>query len=142
LETKNGHPASDVEIAEAMQISREEVSELMVRMGRTNIYSLDDILGTSDGDDHVSFIELLADNDANTGGEVEGKEIRRILTSGVDNLPERERLVIALYYFEGLTFKEIGRVLGVSESRVYQLHTQAMNRLRNFMRQEGGIQVR
>ncbi|MEY4882122.1 MAG: hypothetical protein RLZ87_1555, partial [Armatimonadota bacterium] len=49
LETKNGHPASDVEIAEAMQISREEVSELMVRMGRTNIYSLDDILGTSDG---------------------------------------------------------------------------------------------
>ncbi|MEY4881984.1 MAG: hypothetical protein RLZ87_1417, partial [Armatimonadota bacterium] len=132
----------DVEIAEAMQISREEVSELMVRMGRTNIYSLDDILGTSDGDDHVSFIELLADNDANTGGEVEGKEIRRILTSGVDNLPERERLVIALYYFEGLTFKEIGRVLGVSESRVYQLHTQAMNRLRNFMRQEGGIQVR
>ncbi|MCX6341685.1 MAG: sigma-70 family RNA polymerase sigma factor, partial [Fimbriimonadales bacterium] len=69
-------------------------------------------------------------------------EIRRILTSGVDNLPERERLVIALYYFEGLTFKEIGRVLGVSESRVYQLHTQAMNRLRNFMRQEGGIQVR
>jgi RNA polymerase sigma factor for flagellar operon FliA len=111
-------------------------------MGRTNIYSLDDILGTSDGDDHVSFIELLADNDANTGGEVEGKEIRRILTSGVDNLPERERLVIALYYFEGLTFKEIGRVLGVSESRVYQLHTQAMNRLRNFMRQEGGIQVR
>ena len=142
LETKNGHPASDVEIAEAMQISREEVSELMVRMGRTNIYSLDDILGTSDGDDHVSCIELLADNDANTGGEVEGKEIRRILTSGVDNLPERERLVIALYYFEGLTFKEIGRVLGVSESRVYQLHTQAMNRLRNFMRQEGGIQVR
>jgi RNA polymerase sigma factor for flagellar operon FliA len=142
LETKNGHPASDVEIAEAMHISREEVSELMVRMGRTNIYSLDDILGTSDGDDHVSFIELLADNDANTGGEVEGKEIRRILTSGVDNLPERERLVIALYYFEGLTFKEIGRVLGVSESRVYQLHTQAMNRLRNFMRQEGGIQVR
>lgn len=142
LETKNGHPASDVEIAEAMQIRREEVSELMVRMGQTNIYSLDDILGTSDGDDHVSFIELLADNDANTGGEVEGKEIRRILTSGVDNLPERERLVIALYYFEGLTFKEIGRVLGVSESRVYQLHTQAMNRLRNFMRQEGGIQVR
>jgi RNA polymerase sigma factor for flagellar operon FliA len=47
-----------------------------------------------------------------------------------------------LYYFEGLTFKEIGKVLGVSESRVYQLHTQAMNRLRNFMRQEGGIGVR
>ena len=111
-------------------------------MGRTNVYSLDDILGSSDGDDHVSFIELLADENTSTGGEVEGKEIRRILTKGVDHLPERERLVVALYYFEGLTFKEIGKVLGVSESRVYQLHTQAMNRLRNFMRQEGGIGVR
>jgi len=88
-----------------------------------------------------AFIELLADENTSTGGEVEGKEIRRILTKGVDHLPERERLVVALYYFEGLTFKEIGKVLGVSESRVYQLHTQAMNRLRNFMRQEGGVGV-
>lgn len=142
LETKFGRPATDQEIAETMGISSQEVSELMVRMGRTNVYSLDDILGTSDGDDHVSFIELLADENTSTGGEVEGKEIRRILTQGVDHLPERERLVVALYYFEGLTFKEIGKVLGVSESRVYQLHTQAMNRLRNFMRQEGGIGVR
>jgi len=142
LETQLGRPATSHEVAEKMEVSKEEVSELMVRMGRTNIYSLDDILGTSDGEEHVSFLELLADDDSNTSGEVEGKEIRRILTSGVDHLPERERLVIALYYFEGLTFKEIGRVLGVSESRVYQLHTQAMNRLRNFMRQEGGIQIR
>jgi RNA polymerase sigma factor for flagellar operon FliA len=64
------------------------------------------------------------------------------LTAGVDRLPERERLVVALYYFEGLTFKEIGKVLGVSESRVYQLHTQAMNRLRNFMHEEGGVPIR
>lgn len=142
LETQLGRPATDHEIAETMAVSKEEVSELMVRMGRTNIYSLDDILGTSDGDDHVAFVELLADDNTNTGGEVEGREIRRILSQGVDLLPERERLVVALYYFEGLTFKEIGRVLNVSESRVYQLHTQAMNRLRNFMRQEGGIQVR
>jgi len=49
---------------------------------------------------------------------------------------------VALYYFEGLTFKEIGKVLGVSESRVYQLHTQAMTRLRNYMHQEGGVQTR
>ena len=49
---------------------------------------------------------------------------------------------LALYYFEGLTFKEIGKVLGVSESRVYQLHTQAMTRLRAFMKQEGGVPAR
>lgn len=139
LETKMGRPASDVELAETMGISRQEVSELMVRMGRTNVYSLDDILGTGDGDDHIHFVDLIVDDAANTGGEIEGREIRRILAAGVDRLPERERLVVALYYYEGLTFKEIGKVLNVSESRVYQLHTQAMNRLRNFMRQEAGV---
>ena len=111
-------------------------------MGRTNIYSLDDILGTGDSDDQISFVDILVDENSSPSGEVEGKEIRRILASGVDKLPDRERLVVALYYFEGLTFKEIGRVLGVSESRVYQLHTQAMTRLRNFMKQEGAVPAR
>ncbi|MBI5707486.1 MAG: FliA/WhiG family RNA polymerase sigma factor [Armatimonadetes bacterium] len=142
LETKFGRPATDVEIAEHMGLSVSEVSELMVRMGRTNVYSLDDILTTSDGDDSIHFVELIVDEQSNTGGEIEGREIRRILSSGVDKLPDRERLVVALYYFEGLTFKEIGKVLGVSESRVYQLHTQAMNRLRHHMHEEGGVPAR
>jgi RNA polymerase sigma factor for flagellar operon FliA len=142
LETKMGQQPSDHEIAEAMGLSVAEVSELMVRMGRTNVYSLDDILGGGDSDDHIHFIELIVDENANTGGEIEGREIRRILASGVDRLPERERLVVALYYFEGLTFKEIGKVLGVSESRVYQLHTQAMTRLRTYIKQEGGVGAR
>jgi RNA polymerase sigma factor FliA len=139
LESRLGQPASETQIAEHMGITVGEVNELLVRMGRTNIYSLDDILGTSDSDDQIHFMDLIVDEDANPSGEVEGKEIRRILAAGVDKLPDRERLVVALYYFEGLTFKEIGRVLGVSESRVYQLHTQAMNRLRNFMRAEGAV---
>jgi RNA polymerase sigma factor FliA len=142
LETKLGRPATEHEVAEAMGVTIQEVSELMVRMGRTNVYSLDDILGTGDGDDHIHFVELIVDENANTGGEVEGREIRRVLAQGVDRLPERERLVVALYYFEGLTFKEIGRVLAVSESRVYQLHTQAMTRLRSYMKAEGGVQAR
>jgi RNA polymerase sigma factor for flagellar operon FliA len=142
LETRFGRPANEQELAEYMGISANEVGELMVRMGRTNVYSLDDILTSSDGDDHIHFVELLVDESSNTGGEVEGRELKRILTNGVDRLPERERLVIALYYCEGLTFKEIGRVLNVSESRVYQLHTQAMNRLRNYMSQEGGVTTR
>jgi RNA polymerase sigma factor for flagellar operon FliA len=141
LETRMGRTPSEHEIAETMGLSVQEVNELMVRMGRTNVYSLDDILGGTDGEDHIHFVELIVDEDSNPGGEMEGKELRRFLALGVDKLPERERLVVALYYFEGLTFKEIGRVLGVSESRVYQLHTQAMTRLRNFMRQEGGVQV-
>ncbi len=139
LETKFGRPPTDRELAENLGISDQEVGELLVRMGRTNVYSLDDILGTGDGDDNIHFVELIVDEGSNPGGEIEGKEIRRILGSGVDKLPERERLVIALYYYEGLTFKEIGKVLGVSESRVYQLHTQAMTRLRVHMRQEGAV---
>jgi len=142
LETKLGRNATEHEIAEHMGLSVEEVGELMVRMGRTNVYSLDDILVNSDSDDRIHFVELIEDEKSNTSGEIEGREIRRVLSEGVDKLPERERLVVALYYFEGLTFKEIGKVLGVSESRVYQLHTQAMNRLRNHMHQEGGIPSR
>lgn len=139
LESKMGRPASEQEVADHLGITRQEVGELMVRMGRTNVYSLDDILGTSDGEESVHFVDMLADDSSDTGGEVEGREIRRMLSEGVDKLPERERLVVALYYSEGLTFKEIGKVLGVSESRVYQLHTQAMSRLRNFMRQVVGV---
>jgi len=130
------------ELADYMALSEQEINELLVRMGRTNVFSLDDSVGnSSDGEDHVHFVEMIVDEDANTGAELEGKEFRRILSAGVDRLPERERLVVALYYFEGLTFKEIGKVLTVSESRVYQLHTQAMGRLRNFLRDEGAAHV-
>lgn len=142
LETEFNRPPKVRELADAMGMDESDVNELLVRAGRTNVYSLDDSLGTGpDGDDHIHFVEMIVDEDANPGGEVEGKELRRILATGVDRLPERERLVIALYYFEGLTFKEIGKVLGVSESRVYQLHTQAMNRLRNFLKDQGTVQV-
>lgn len=143
LETQNGQPPSTRELAEHLGMADSDVEELMVRMGRTNVYSLDDILPANDGDgDHIHFVELIVDENSSPAGEIEGREIRRILTAGVDKLPERERLVIALYYFEGLTFKEIGGVLGVSESRVYQLHTQAMNRLRVHMHNEGGVPAR
>ncbi len=143
LETEFGRPATTRELSEYLVYSEQDVSDLLVRMGRTNVYSLDDIIGghSSDGDDHVHFVEMIVDEDASPGGEVEGKELRRILAAGVDRLPERERLVVALYYFEGLTFKEIGKVLSVSESRVYQLHTQAMGRLRGFLRDEGAAHV-
>jgi RNA polymerase sigma factor for flagellar operon FliA len=142
LERESGRPASEHEVAESMGISAQEVNELMVRVGRTTVYSLDDILVGGDGDDSIHFKDLIVDENADPRGELEGREVRKLLGQSVDRLPERERLVVALYYYEGLTFKEIGRVLAVSESRVYQLHTQAMGRMRNHMQQEGGLQVR
>jgi len=139
LETEYGRPPSHRELSDYLGYSEQEVSDLLVRVGRTSVYSLDDIVGGggSEGDDNIHFVEMIVDEDADTDGQLEGQELRRAMAAGVDRLPERERLVIALYYFEGLTFKEIGKVLTVSESRVYQLHTQAMGRLRNFLKDEG-----
>lgn len=142
FESEHRRPPTELELAESLGITVQEVSELLVRLGRTSVFSLDDIIGSSDGDDHINYVDLIVDQNANPSGEVEGRELRSLLARGVDRLPERERLVVALYYYEGLTFKEIGKVLGVSESRVYQLHTQAMTRLRGFMKGEGSVPVR
>ncbi len=139
LESSFRRTPTERELAEHMGISEIEVSELLVRMGRTNVYSLDDIVTSGEGDDSIPFKDMIVDETASPMGETEGREIRRILSECIDRLPERERLVVALYYFEGLTFKEFGKVLGVSESRVYQLHTQAMTRLRNTMREQGAV---
>ena len=143
LEPQLGRPATAPEIAEETGMAEQDVNDMLFRMGRTNVYSLDDVVGGggADGDESIHFVDMIVDRDANTEGEMEGRELRRLLASGVDKLPERERLVVGLYYFEGLTFKEIGKVLGVSESRVYQLHTQAMGRLRSFMIEQGQAQI-
>jgi RNA polymerase sigma factor for flagellar operon FliA len=143
LEPQFGRPATPQEIAEETGMAEQDVNDMLFRMGRTNVYSLDDVVGGggADGDESIHFVDMIVDRDANTEGEMEGRELRRLLASGVDKLPERERLVVGLYYFEGLTFKEIGKVLGVSESRVYQLHTQAMGRLRSFMIEQGQAQI-
>lgn len=139
LEGSLGRPATIEEIAEAMGITEEEVNQIIQQAGRTGVMSLDDVLSSNgEGEDHIHFIDLIVDENASPEAEAEGRELRRVLSQGVDKLPDRERLVIALYYYEGLTFKEIGQVLTVSESRVYQLHTQAMLRIRSHMQGQGG----
>ncbi|MDX2292830.1 MULTISPECIES: sigma-70 domain-containing protein, partial [Streptomyces] len=92
LETDLGRPASVRELADSMGISDQEVNELLVRMGRTNVYSRDDIVGggSHDGDDHIHFVEMIVDEDGSPAEEMEGKEMRRVLAAGVDRLPERE----------------------------------------------------
>lgn len=139
LEAQTGKPASDEEIAKVMGLTVDEVQQLYQQESRSGVLSLDDIMGGVDGEEHLHFVDMIIDENSCPEAEAEGREARRILAKGIDRLPDRERLVIALYYYEGLTFKEIGQVLRVSESRVYQLHTQAMLRIRGYMQTQGGL---
>ena len=134
LERELGHAASEEQIAERMGISTEEYARIVSDVGRGAVTSLEDILVGSGGDGESLHVgDILPDTAAGPTDEVEMRERVRQLGLSIDRLPDRERLVIALYYYEGLTFKEIGKVLTVSESRVYQLHTQAVIRMRGYL---------
>ena len=133
LEMQLGRPATEEEVAEAMEISLDELHSLLADTGRATLLSLDDVIVGSEGNERIHLADVINDESSNPSTEIEGQEVRQALSEGIDQLPERERLVIALYYYEGLTFKEIGKVLSVSESRVYQLHTQAVLRLRGYL---------
>ncbi len=126
LEQENGRAAAESEVAEQMKISITELRETLqdIRGLRiTNLDERDEVTG-------LSFSDLISDSAISPLERLEDTEHRRLLALAVDKLPERERQVIALYYLEELTMKEISEVLGVTESRVSQLRTQAAARLR------------
>jgi RNA polymerase sigma factor for flagellar operon FliA len=136
LEAELGHAPTEQQIAERMGVPAQQVSELIVRTSRTMVHSLEEVIGSS-SEEGLKLVDLLVDEENNTDKEIQGREIRRILVQGTEGLPEREKLVVALYYHRGLTFREIGKVLGVSEPRAHHLHTQAMTRLRTHMQHQG-----
>ncbi|HCF91280.1 MAG TPA: FliA/WhiG family RNA polymerase sigma factor, partial [Firmicutes bacterium] len=82
-------------------------------------------------EDSVRLIDLVKDGSEDPSELVENEEIKAILAESIDALPERERLIISLYHYEGLTLREIGATLDISESRVSQIHTKAILRLRS-----------
>ena len=134
-----GRAPSEHEVARELNMSQEDFNRLLVETGRTNLLSLDDILVGGDNNDMLVFGDVLKDENAVPAREVELREMKRTLVVGIDRLPERERLVIALYYYDGMTFKEIGKILRISESRVYQLHTQAVLRMRGYLQRDSGL---
>jgi len=132
LEAKVGRAPTDEEIAHKIGISQDELEESLTDISRSSIAALDELWsGGADGD-QVSLLDTIEDQAGPRPADaLDETEVRETLADAIARLPEREKLVITLYYYEELTLREIGEVLGVTESRVSQLHTKAVLRLRS-----------
>ncbi len=131
LEANLGRTASDAEVASAMGLSEADFQQTVLKVSGTSILSLNDVWYAGDDSDHMSIGDSIeAPSSLNPDVIVEREEIRRVIIEAINELPEKEKMVLVLYYHEDMTFKEIGQVLEVSESRISQLHTKANLRLR------------
>ncbi|MFP4362338.1 MAG: RNA polymerase sigma factor WhiG [Spirochaetia bacterium] len=131
LQASLGRPASDKEIAKEMGVSIEDLQKTMLKISGTSILSLNDVWYTGDDNDKVSIADSIeSPQSLNPDIIVEKDEIKRVIVEAINELPEKEKKVLVLYYYEDLTLKEIGQVLEVTESRISQLHTKAIMRLR------------
>jgi RNA polymerase sigma factor for flagellar operon FliA len=135
LENELGRAASDEEVSRKLNMSVGEFRSIVEEIVSAGLLSLDDFVGNQDGERTTRIIDLVCSkDDASPSAALEVEEMKTILAQSIMNLPEKERTVVALYYYEDMTLKEIGRTLGVSESRVSQVHTKAMLRLRGRLR--------
>lgn len=137
LETTLGRAPSDEETAAHMGLSAKEYAQIVQRVRGTSVLSLEEFLPSERGHE-IPLADTLRDETGDIVGEIEQQEVRQELTAAVDDLPSQERRVIRLYYFEGKTLKDIKGVLGVSESRVSQIHAQAVIHLRRRLQELRG----
>jgi RNA polymerase sigma factor for flagellar operon FliA len=138
LEARLQRAPTDEEMATELEMSVEDFHDALLQISHSTIVALDELWNASDsGGDQVSLLDTLPDRGApDPQMVVDQGELRDRIADAIAALPEREKLVIALYYYENLTLREIGEVLGVTESRVSQLHTKAVLRLRSKLEPE------
>jgi RNA polymerase sigma factor FliA len=132
LEGRLHRAPNDEEIAAHLGITEEEFQESLLEISRSSIAALDEVWSGSTGADPVALIDTIEDPEAPEPQRAMAQtELREALGEAIARLPEREKLVVTLYYYEELTLREIGEVLGVTESRISQLHTKAILRLKS-----------
>ena len=132
LEGTLGRPPTEDEIAGELGVSLDDYQELLTRIGEMTLFSIED-LGFRNGEERFKLEQQPDDDDIDPLGALLTRERVDLVAEAIKRLPEREQVVVSLYYHEELTMKEVGAVLGLTESRVSQLHSQAMLRLKGHL---------
>jgi RNA polymerase sigma factor FliA len=133
LEQKLGRAPSESEIAAEMGLELEAYQQLLGKVRGTQLVYLEDMSGDDGDDDYLD--RHVVDESANPLGRLSDQKMREALVAAIENLPEREQYVMSMYYEQDMNLKEIAAVLGVTESRVCQLHSQSIARLRTRLRE-------
>jgi RNA polymerase sigma factor for flagellar operon FliA len=132
LENELLRTPTDAEVAETMDISESDLQALFAQISFFGIVALEETLSVGpDRSDAVTVADTIPDAGVGPVAAFEEGETKRMLVNAINRLPEREKVVLALYYYEGLTLSQIGEVLGITESRVCQIHTKAVLQLRS-----------
>jgi RNA polymerase sigma factor for flagellar operon FliA len=139
LENRLGRAPTEEEMAQKLGVDVEDFRNTLLEIANSSVLALDDLWTVADPDGgQVSLLDTIRDPHAVDPEEaIDTVELKDRLAEAIESLPDRERLVIALYYYETLTLREIGEVLGVTESRVSQLHTKAVLGMRSHLQNSG-----
>jgi RNA polymerase sigma factor for flagellar operon FliA len=135
LEARLGRTPSDSEVATELGISEDDLQHLFTQVSFVGLVALDEVLGGGGGDGQSQTLgDTLPDKGAQPSAVYEVEEMKQLLAAAINRLGDREKMVLSLYYYEGLTLAEIGRALGVTESRICQIHTKAVLQLRSRLK--------
>ena len=142
LERRLGRAPTDAETADAMGVSVKELRSSLVEISNSSIVALDEVWTASDAREGDSLLDRIGDpKAADPVRELAANDLRERLSDAIARLPEREQLVVALYYYDNLTLAEIAEVLGVTESRTSQLRTKAILRLQSALEEHHGFEA-